>query len=431
MALYIFVAFLVLLALGTGTYFIFRLLAKQRLRDSLRMVLLSVKVHRETAEGSPAKDFKQEINLTEQLLNGLASLKKPFVLELAVPHVGEEIRFYLSVPRAVKEVAMKQIQGLWTSASVEDADDDYNIFNPHGAFTGAYLKQGENYALPIRTYQELGADSFSTIVGSFSKMNEIGEGAALQIIARPAPKESKKRVESHIQSLKKGEPLKRVFGHEFPFKAAEIKEAFNPKGEEMKKDDKIIDDEAVKALTAKISKPLFETNVRLIASAPSQFQANDILDGLAAGFNQFGSPMKNDFKVVKPRNSSSLIYEFSFRMFNGKQTMILNSEEIASFYHFPISSTETPRVKWVKSREAPPPSNLPDRGVLVGRSVFRGQSKEIYITDEDRRRHIYIIGQTGTGKSNLLGSMIVDDIKKGKGVSIIDPHGDLSEKVLS
>ena len=111
--------------------------------------------------------------------------------------------------------------------------------------------------------------------------------------------------------------------------------------------------------------------------------------------------------------------------------MILNSEEIASFYHMPISSTETPRVKWLKSREAPPPSNLPDKGVLIGKSVFRGQSKDIYITDDDRRRHIYVIGQTGTGKSTLLGNMIVDDIKKGKGVAIIDPHGDLAENALS
>jgi len=428
----IFLFFVLLaVALGAGIYFLVKFLSGRRLRDSLKMVLLSVKIHKEITESSAQKDFKQEINLTEQLLSGLASLKKPFVLEIAVPHIGEEIRFYLSVPRLVREVAVKQIHGIWTNASVEEADDDYNIFNPSGATAGAYLKQGENYALPIRTYQEIGMDTFSAIVGSFSKMNEVGEGAAMQIVARPASKESKKRFESYLRSLKRGEPLKRVFGHGFPFGAGEMKEAFNPKGEEAQKAEKVVDEEAIKALTAKTAKPLFEINVRLLTSAPTSFQANDILDGLSAGFTQFGSPMRNDFKIVKPRNSSKLVYDFSFRNFNNGQAMILNSEEIASFYHMPISSTETPRVKWLKSREAPPPSNLPDKGVLIGKSVFRGQSKDIYITDDDRRRHIYVIGQTGTGKSTLLGNMIVDDIKKGKGVAIIDPHGDLAENALS
>ncbi len=416
---------------GAAVYFIHRFLAKGRLRDSLTSVLLLVKIHKGAVDASGEKDFKKEIGLTEQLLSGLASLKKPFVLELAVPHVGEEIHFYISVQRLVKEVAIKQIQGIWANAAVEEAGDDYNIFNPNGAIAGAYLKQGENYALPIRTYQEIGSDTFSAIIGALSKMNEIGEGAAVQILARPASKDSKRKIESYIRSLKKGEKIERVFGHAFPFKPEEIKEAFNPKGEEAKSADRVVDDEAVKALTAKISKPTFDVNVRLIASAPTPFQANDILEGLAAGFTQFGSPMRNDFKIVKAKNTSNIAYDFSFRLFNNNQVMVLNAEEIASFYHFPISGTETPRVKWLKSREAPPPSNLPDKGVLIGKSVFRGQTKEVYITDDDRRRHVYMIGQTGTGKSTLLGNMIVDDIKKGKGVAIIDPHGDLAEKALS
>ncbi len=431
MALFILLFIMFAAIFGAAAYFISKLITKRRLRDSLQSVLLLVKIHKGTVEAGGEQDFKKEISVTEQFISGLASLKKPFILELAVPHVGEEIHFYISVPRVVREVAIKQIQGLWANASVEEAGDDYNIFSPHGAYTGAYLKQGENYSLPIRTYQQIGSDTFSGIIGALSKMNQVGEGAAVQILLRPATTETKRRVESYIRSLKKGEPIKRVFGHDFPFKPEEIKEAFNPKGEEVKNAEKVIDDEAVKALTAKISKPMFEANVRLITSAPTQFQANDILEGLAAGFSQFGSPMRNDFNIVKPRNPSSLIYDYSFRMFNNKQVMVLNSEEIASFYHFPISGTETPRVKWLKSREAPPPSNLPDKGVLIGKSVFRGEAKNIYITDDDRRRHIYVVGQTGTGKSTLLGNMIVDDIRKGKGVAIIDPHGDLAENALS
>ena len=110
--------------------------------------------------------------------------------------------------------------------------------------------------------------------------------------------------------------------------------------------------------------------------------------------------------------------------------MILSSEEIASFYHLPISQTETPRIKWLKSKEAFPPSDLPAKGTLLGKSAFRGDIKPVYVTDEDRRRHIYMIGQTGTGKSTLLGNLIIEDIESGKGAAIIDPHGGLVESVL-
>ena len=107
------------LGLGIGGYFLFRFLRRRRLGDSLGISLFLIKIPKEIpAAGSQQKDFKQEINLTEQLLSGLASFKKPFVLELAVPHIGEEIHFYLAVPRVLSEIAIKQIQGLWASASV-------------------------------------------------------------------------------------------------------------------------------------------------------------------------------------------------------------------------------------------------------------------------------------------------------------------------
>jgi type IV secretory pathway TraG/TraD family ATPase VirD4 len=111
--------------------------------------------------------------------------------------------------------------------------------------------------------------------------------------------------------------------------------------------------------------------------------------------------------------------------------MILSSEEICSFFHLPIASTDTPKLKWLKSKEAPPPPNLPKEGLLIGESSFRGESKPVYILPEDRMRHIYLIGQTGTGKSTLLANMFIEDIKAGKGIAVIDPHGDLVENALS
>jgi hypothetical protein len=423
-----------------AAFFIVRAFARRRIFDSLQTSLFLIKIPKaqpsdQSKQGGEGGDFKTELAHFEQLLNGLTAIKKPIVFEIAVPHIGEEIHFYIGVPKLSAEVAMKQIQGLWNGASVELVSDDFNIFNANGATAAAYVAQKEHYALPIRTYAELGVDSFESIVGAFAKINEIGEGASLQLVVRAASSGYKKQIYHHIEQLKNGEPIKKILGKNIMsgVGVSSVTDVFNPKTKEEQAEEKskrVVDDEAVKALQMKVTKPLFEVNLRLIASAGSPFQANDILDGLTAGFSQFGSPMRNDFKIVKPRNPKNIVDDFIYRMFDDGEKMILSSEEIASIYHLPISSTETPRIKWLKSKEAPPPDNLPTSGILIGDAVFRGVAKPVYITDDDRRRHIYVVGQTGTGKSTLLGNMIIEDIQSGKGVAIIDPHGDLVENAL-
>src|SRR6185437_8392315 len=143
--------------------------------------------------------------------------------------------------------------------------------------------------------------------------------------------------------------------------------------------------EAVKVLQMKVAKPLFEVNMRIVASAGSPFQANDILDGIAAGFNQFAGAARNEFRLVRPKNSKGIVHDFIYRSFDGGEKMLLSAEEVASMFHLPISSTETPRVKWLKSKEASPPDNLPTQGILVGEASFRGTTKPVHITDDDRR----------------------------------------------
>ena len=437
---YLFIGIVIGVIVVVLIYFIIRAAARRRIFDSLQTSLFLIKIPKaspadQSKTGGEGGDFKTELAHFEQLLNGLTAIKKPVVFEVAVPHIGEEIHFYIGVPKLSAEVVMKQIQGLWNGASVELVQDDFNIFNVNGATAAAYVSQKENSALPIRTYAELGVDSFESIIGAFAKINEIGEGASLQLVVRAASSGYKKEIYHHIEALKKGESLKKVLGKGIisGVSVSDVTDVFNPKTKEEQAEEKnkrVVDDEAIKALQCKVAKPLFEVNLRLVASAGSPFQANDILDGLTAGFSQFGSPMRNDFKIVKPRNPKNILNDFIYRMFDGGEKMLLSSEEIASIYHLPISSTETPRVKWLKSKEAPPPDNLPNKGILIGDAMFRGTGKPVYITDDDRRRHVYVIGQTGTGKSTLLGNMIIEDIQSGKGVAIIDPHGDLVENAL-
>ncbi len=422
-------AILVLALIGWGGFVLYKKISHKRLIHSLELKLFSIQLARSQKKEGEPKNIKEEINASEQLYSALSSLQSPFILEAAVHHVGEDIHFYIGVHKDIAESVVKQIQSVWHDAQVKEAAD-YNIFNSHGAVSAVYIAQKENYVLPIRTYAELEADSFSQIVGGLSKLDEIGEGAAIQILAKPAPKSAKKSISSALNRLKEGTPLKDIL-KTVPSFGDVAKALSKTKKEEKDLRPKIIDESAVKALEGKISKPLFSLNVRLVASSPTKMHADAVVDGLMTGFSQFGAPSRNNFKIVKPRNIDKLAYQFAFREFNDSQAVIVNSEEMASIFHLPTSSTNIPRIKWLKAKEATPPSNLPQSGVSIGESSFRGEGKPIYIGDEDRRRHVYIIGQTGTGKTTLIYNMAVNDIKNGKGVAVLDPNGDLIENLLA
>lgn len=411
-------------------FFVLKIIRKRRLSEVLNLKLLLIRLSQKNKPEEQPKDFKDEINLSAQLFGILSSLKSPFGFEAGVHHIGEEINFYAAVPGESIEFVSRQIEGLWKEAQVKPIDD-YNIFNPAGVSAGVYLKQKFSYALPIRTYAEANIDTFSPLLSGLSKISEAGEGAAIQILARPAPSSAKKAVAQIIENLKKGGKLEDVLkSGDFKIGLKDIQKALNPEKEGEKKE-KIIDEEAIKTLESKISKPLLSANVRVLVSAQNQLQADVVLESIAGGFSQFGAPKRQELKIIKPRNLKKLSYQFSFREFNDNQAMILNTEELASVFHLPVFTTDVPRINWAKSKEAAAPSNLPKTGTLIGENIFRGDKKPVYIAEDDRRRHVYIIGQTGTGKSTTLVNMALDDINNNKGVGIIDPHGDLIEKILS
>ncbi|OGH51451.1 MAG: hypothetical protein A3G13_02550 [Candidatus Levybacteria bacterium RIFCSPLOWO2_12_FULL_37_7] len=112
------------------------------------------------------------------------------------------------------------------------------------------------------------------------------------------------------------------------------------------------------------------------------------------------------------------------------QKSLLTSEELATIFHLPNKSVATHHIHWITSKRAPAPAQVPDSGLYLGKSTYRGLSKPVYMSLDDRRRHMYIIGKTGTGKSEFLKDMIMQDIRSGQGLAVIDPHGDLIEDVL-
>lgn len=433
--IYFFTILGIFVIVGTLFFLINRNIRRKRLIEALGLKLLLVclpkKQKKDTTEGGSASNWKEEVNLSAQLFSILSGLKSPFVLETAVHHIGEEINFYVGVPKDLANAISRQIEGLFKDAQVEQIDD-YNIFVQSGESIGIYLKQKFSYAMPLRTYNEANVDTFSPILNGLSKISELSEGGAIQIIAKPAPAISKKNILGTISRLKKGEKAEEVLNaSQVSFK--DISKAVNPdkKSQEKEKEKIIIDEEVIKSLNSKISQPLLAVNYRVIASARNLLETNSILDGIIQGITQFSAPLRQELKIIKPRNIKKLLYQFSFRIFDDEQSIILNTEELASLFHLPISITDIPNIKWLRSKEIAPPQGLAKDGTPIGESVFRAERKPVYITDEDRRRHVYIIGQTGTGKTTAMINMIIDDIKKGKGISVIDPHGDLVDVVLS
>ncbi|MEK7664925.1 MAG: type IV secretion system DNA-binding domain-containing protein [Patescibacteria group bacterium] len=396
------------------------------------------------------KQEKEMISQMEQVLANFLYLKKPKLfqpipcaaLEIASQLGSSDISFYVAVPRYLETVFEKYVQGIYPRAIVDKIPQDYTIFEPQGATAGAYLKLKENSLFPISTYQNLEKDPLSAITNNLSKIKS-DEGAAIQLIIRPLAENFRAKGEKALKKIREGKPTRTAVSEASQSALMEIfseifKSHQDPKKkdiEDAKKKETHIDQKDYDAIQNKIQKQAFQANIRLVASAKTQERAEEILNHLAGSFSQFSLSAINSFEPINvySRELRKLVYDFSFRNFNPKQKNILNLEEIASIYHFPTQFIETPYIKSVKSGVVAPPSDLPELGVnLIGKAVFRDEEKKIYFaTRDDRRRHFYIIGQTGTGKTGLLKEMIRQDIESGEGVAVVDPHGELVEYTLS
>jgi len=409
-------------------------------------------------EGGKEITLQEHLKTAEQFYSSLAGIKEPdffkkwflgnpaFVFEIAVSRAGEEIYFYVACPRSVSSIMEKEILAFWPKSQIQ-AVPDYNIFNPSGVAVASELSLSKSALLPLKSYKEFGVDPLSAITSVFTKLVKGTEGAAIQILVRSGKASLRGAAEKVTRSLQAGEKLEKAI-HNTKSSAgvagllSEIADTFMQKPPTQPKEmtgnapapgPSPLQQNTIAAISEKSSQPLFDVNIRIIASAPTETKAQSILEQLESAFEQLGSPALNQFKFKNIRGADlkKLFYKFAFRIFSEKKTMLLSSGELAGIFHFPSPGLLTPNIKWLKTRQAPPPANLPQEGLIIGKNVFRDESRDIRILDDDRRRHFYIIGQTGTGKSVLLQEMVRQDIEAGKGVCLIDPHGDLAEKVLS
>lgn len=328
----------------------------------------------------------------------------------------ESIRYYICVPNKIAQLVEKQLHGAYPDAEIK-ASEEHNIISENSFVEFASLKLDQKQYKPIRTYPNLHIDTQAAITSAMSRLSE-GEGIALQVLITPAEKKWRKLGRDFIRSVRES-------GQESS-SSSDGKDKPAPKPKQK-------DDEGVAETEKKIMKPAFYTDIRIVACSKTKDVAKMHLANVLSSFDQMEMPGSNKFTKVKFKNEESrqeFIQDFIYR--NPKKTCVLNTEELATVFHLPNKHIQTPFIRWLFSKRSPAAEEVPSTppGIYVGKATFRGIEKPVFMTVDDRRRHMYIIGKTGSGKSYQLQSMIIQDIYNGEGVCFIDPHGDSAEWVL-
>ncbi len=359
-----------------------------------------------------------------------------------------QLQFFLVMPSHLKSLFDKQITAFYPDVFVEQVED-FSIFRQGYKATGRYVHLSKSYIYPFRTYQFLGSDPFNNLANALSKI-ELDEGAAVQLMLRPVKNGWQEKGRSAANELFSGKKKKKSFwsyinifawiGNAFRIlmQGAE-NEKFGADAQQTERTTPLMD-EQVKMMEGKNVKVGFQAVIRVVASAKNMYRANQIVGEIISSFAQYNDPNNNSFAKSKRFSRNSLLKGFILRdmrkgwiqqLFKPARKMILSSEEAASIFHFPnIKYNRSPVIKWQEFKIAGAPKNLPTEGIFLGNNNYRGETRKVHIKVDDRRRHFYIIGKSGTGKSTLLKTMLKQDAQKGHGMCLIDPHGDLVEGIL-
>ncbi|MDP1709935.1 MAG: DUF87 domain-containing protein, partial [Candidatus Komeilibacteria bacterium] len=415
------------------------------------MVTLRVLLPKESLEMENQKqprEPRQMIAPTESFMANLAGLRAErgwtawwlgrrdhFAFEIVVDE--GVISFYVTIPAPLRQFVEQQIQAQYHDAYIEERED-YNIFNPQCAVAALGLRFKKSYFFPIRTYTEVEVDPLSALTNALSKFRDMKHGgAAIQYVVRSAHPRWHAAGNKLVREMRQGKKLNeavKIASANIPMMALR-----NIIGRGKKPDEQgrglsplsKFDEEAGSRVQQKSSKMGFDANIRLVVSSDSRARAEQELASIADSFGQYGGfEYANGFKRIKPRNIKKFLRNFIYRNFEDRGRMVLNTEEMASLFHFPLPSSETPNILWLQSKQASAPVNMPATGIILGHNFYRGIDSVVRLKEGDRRRHLYIIGKSGVGKSVLIGNMVKQDMEAGHGVCVIDPHGDLVDAAL-
>ncbi len=418
-------------------------------------------------EQQTEKDFHEQIGKAQQFFRALHETKDLNLYNIWAKRVlwrepqlsfelqfqNQEMSFVVVCDPYYQKIIQKQITSFYESAEIEPLDpkDQFEI-KPKGSYAnGYYLYTEKQFWYPIQTYTQIEDDALNALANMFSKLEPNEKGVA-QFVIHPVSNDWQRTAHKEGTNLFKGKKssggaVKSIFG----FLLWPLKMLF--RGYDPTKDGKTnqpgasggdpyirmlqTDEETAKAIGQKSTQPGFSTVVRVLASSPDKKRLREILDGMFVAFNIFAGKGMNRFEnrrifPLNLINAPFILHNFRNRMpaFFEKPSLF-NTEELATMYHFPDARyNKIPTIKWLKYKILPPPIDLPTEGIILGKSVYQGVTKMVHFRKEDRTRHQYIIGKSGSGKSVLLWNQAVQDIQNGEGVCVIDPHGDLIQDIV-
>lgn len=349
------------------------------------------------------------------------------------------VNFYVAVPMILLDVVHQAIVSAYPTARVEEVAE-HNIFSPVGKISGTIggeLSLKEDYAYPIATFHDIKRDAIQSILNALSSL-EKEDGAGIQIMLRPASSGWRKHAHTMASKKRKGNDSKK--GGDLAFSLARQLVSATVKAPEDKSDGKSggsdlssLDQAILDSIDDKTRYPGYEVLVRVVASSNISQRAQAILNNLVATFSLFDSQGKNGFKYTPARDIEKFVTAYILRFFPQENNQsILNSVELATLFHFPDQENiPTSQLQRQASKQVDGPRNVPEDGLLMGYNIFRGAKKPIRLGGEDRRRHMYAVGQTGVGKSWFLENLALQDMLNGDGFAFIDPHGDTAERLLA
>jgi len=356
------------------------------------------------------------------------TLRERLSFEIAV--IGKRIGFYVWVPEYLKSFVEEQIYAQYPNVQISEVPD-YTM-TPDGQFASTLtteLKFTAPEMLPIKTFQSFEVDPLAAITATLAKF-EMDEEAWLQTTIRPAPSHWHRKSEQYIARLK-GAGSKTGVG-------TLVSALWAPPGESTGAA-KVAEYDQVRAKGAeeKSQKLAFEIQVRIVYRGNTHLQQARLrMQSIIASYKQFNSTYLNGFDAKRVADDPYILALYRARLFN-KRGYVANIEEVATLYHLPHTTVETPYLLWASSQTAEPPANLPMIGneyredvSPVATTNFRGHNTMFGLTRSDRNRHLYIIGQTGVGKSGLLELLTISDIYSPYGFAVIDPHGDYAINTL-
>lgn len=459
-------AILIFLALAGLSYFgVKKFMESSRARAdhqrSLSMTFLKIRVPKreskqekedDSQSGGGNRDFKDPMAVMKQFYESLAGLvdgtwqrhlKGQELLSFEYVVQNNQIELYVVVPSSIRVLIEKQVTAFFPDSFLEE-ESSYYLFEENAHVSACYIGLAKESIYPLRTYQRMTTDPFNTITNVLSKL-EPHEGAVIQMVIRPEPNGWQEAGRARAKEILEDKPKKKGF-----FKS--IVSNINPlqwvqsffssllgiQGGDDKPDlggsrTTPMLDEQVKAMEEKNTQVGFDTVIRLLASSDNEMKATALLSSMKSAFAQYATTDNNSLTIVDKRMGNPVHAFLARSMERPKKmsSMILSPEELASIFHLPnIRFNKAPNLHWQNYKIAPAPANIPQEGILLGHNIYRGVKKEIHMKNEDRFRHFYVIGQTGTGKSSILQVMIRQDFRAGRGVCIVDPHGQLIEDVL-